>query len=267
MKATGLLQQSVRAVVSMPAEAAVLALASAFQTTLKAAPWRRRNNRPSDRPEDGDLAWPPEDSRQTPIVLVPGYLSTTACWESLLVRLRQRGYHNITVVQYNSLRMGVPEIAETVAEEASAAARRSGTRGVHLIGYSLGGLAIRYALQFLGPDADALSAITIATPHHGAPLAYAGLGPAAKQMRLKSALLDELPPIDSGGRVRWLLIGGKADLVVPISSATAGGHVASASIPVSGHLNIIDTPLLADTVISHLASCRTGRKSPRVLAS
>ncbi|MER7397964.1 hypothetical protein ABT381_20955 [Streptomyces sp. NPDC000151] len=254
--------EDARAAPSVPVEAAVTALAAAFKTTLKAASRRRVSPELPGGPDIPRSSWR-EGGQETPIVLVPGYLSAEGCWGSLVRRLRQSGYHRTSCLRYNSLRMPIPDVAELVAEEASAAARRSGTQGVHLIGYSLGGLAVRYAVQRLGTDADALSAITIATPHRGAPLAYAAPGPAAKQMRVRSPLLGGLPPIDSDGRVRWLLVGSTSDLVVPISSATAGRHVDSVSIPDCGHLNIIDTPQLADAVIGHLAYCRTQRRTPQ----
>lgn len=266
MHAKGLVRQNVRAVASVPAETAAVALATAFQTTMKVASRRRRNTRTPGG--SGPARWVrPTIRKETPVVLVPGYLSTTTCWEYLLGRLQRSGYRDTTCLQYNSLRAGIPEIAEVIAGEVSAAARRSVTRGVHVIGYSLGGLAVRYALQHLGAEAAALSAVTIATPHRGTPLARLGIGPAATQMRARSGLLDDLPPIASNGRVRWLLIGSTADRVVPVSSATADRHASSAIISAGGHVNIMNTPQLADAVIGHLASCRNERTTPQELAA
>ncbi|MFC6063737.1 esterase/lipase family protein [Streptomyces ochraceiscleroticus] len=200
-------------------------------------------------------------------MFVSGYLSPSGCWGSLFRQLHQNGFRNTTCLQYSSLRTGIPEIADVLVDETSAAMRRSGTDGVHLIGYSLGGLVVRYAVQQLGLDTDTVTATTIATPHRGARLAYAGLGPAARQMRTSSSLLDDLPEISSSGRVRWSLVGSTSDRVVPISSATAGGHADAVSLSAGGHLGILDSPQLAHTVMSHLGSCETERRHPEKLAS
>lgn len=83
---------------------------------------------------------------------------------------------------------------------------RTASDGIHLIGYSLGGLAVRYAVQHLGLRASALTAVTIGTPHHGTPWAKRAPGTAATQMHPDFALLATLPDLVTSHPVRWLLL-------------------------------------------------------------
>jgi triacylglycerol lipase len=64
--------------------------------------------------------------------------------------------------------------AGTVAERAEKLARqlfRSATPTFALVGHSMGGLDARYLITHLDPDQRVKSLLTVATPHHGTPLA------------------------------------------------------------------------------------------------
>ena len=119
---------------------------------------------------------------------------------------------------------------------------------VHLIGHSLGGLIARYAVQRLELDHVTRSVITIATPHHGSPLARFGPGPAAVQLRPDSPLLHDLPPLKATEQVRWAVIHAGADLVVPLPRIPE-----ARCMPGYGHHSILNAPELADAVVEHLA--------------
>ncbi|GGX60754.1 hypothetical protein GCM10010358_14140 [Streptomyces minutiscleroticus] len=196
-----------------------------------------------------------------PVVLVHGYLTSDQCWDPLLPHLRRAGFHDVTTLRYDTLRTDITQAAAVLARAVRTLVRRSGADGVHLIGYSLGGLAVRYAVQRLGTDAEALGAITVATPHQGTVLARAAVGPAAGQMRTGSALLAGLPAIGTERDVRWSLIAAKSDPVVSVSSATAGHHAASVCVPGCGHLSVIASPHTADAVIRHLLHVEAGDRT------
>ncbi|MEU7484417.1 hypothetical protein [Streptomyces sp. NPDC042319] len=243
-----------RAAALVPTEATLVALTTAFRTLRKATPRQPFATRRPEFPRPAGLPRPAQDSA-SPVVLVSGYLSPLGCWDALLPRLHESGFRNTVCFPYDSLRAGIPEIAEALAVQVSAAIRAAGTPGVHLIGYSMGGLVVRYAVQRLGLTGDPISVTTIATPHRGCPLASAGVGPAAQQMRVNSEFLRDLPAMYSSGRVRWSLIGSPTDRVVPLSSATDGRHADSLSLAGGGHLGILDSPQMAGAVLSHLELC------------
>ncbi|MEV0600352.1 alpha/beta fold hydrolase [Streptomyces sp. NPDC050315] len=198
------------------------------------------------------------DPDDTPVLLVPGYLSHHASWDTLLHRLHLSGFRNVFCLHYSPFKMDIPAIASMLAAEVRQALQHSGASGVHLVGYSLGGLAVRYAVQQLGLDDKVLGAVTIATPHRGALLAHLGIGPAVRQLRSNSPLLAALPDINAEQEVRWSLIGSQFDAVVSLFSATAGRHVSSCCVSGCGHLRIIKSPHMADIVVGHLKSTSRG---------
>lgn len=183
----------------------------------------------------------------TPVVLVHGYLGTAAGWGPLVRRLHADGFVNIFTLGYDSLSAGVPQLAVELAEQVATIMRGVHRPGVHLVGYSLGGLVVRYAVQRLELDRITRTVATIATPHRGSPLAWLGPGPAAAQLRPGSALLRELPPLEATHRVRWAVIHAGADLVVPPPQPTEGR-----CLPGYGHHSILNAPELADAVVAHL---------------
>ncbi|GGL60796.1 hypothetical protein GCM10010129_00380 [Streptomyces fumigatiscleroticus] len=190
----------------------------------------------------------------TPVLLVHGYLTTEQCWGPLLHRLHRSGFRHTSCLRYNTLTTGIPEIASALARASRAAMDRTASGGVHLIGYSLGGLAVRYAVQHLGLAANALSAVTIGTPHQGTSWAKAALGPAAAQMCPGSEVLASLPDLAVYHQVRWLFLYSDCDPVVPPASATAGRPADAVHVPGRGHLSLLTASRTAELVTTHL--CR-----------
>src|SRR5690242_19440283 len=93
---------------------------------------------------------------------------------------------------------------------------RAGNRRVHLVGHSLGGLVAQYSVQRMGAASVTRSVALVSTPHRGIPVARLGLGPAAIQMRTDSMLFRGLPSLDGTGPIRWTVIHGSADILVPV---------------------------------------------------
>lgn len=200
----------------------------------------------------------------TPVVLVHGYLGTTAGWGPLVRRLHADGFVNIFTQGYDSLSTGVPQLAAELADQVATIGRGDPRPGVHLVGYSLGGLVARYAVQRLDLDRVARSVATVATPHRGSPLAWLGPGPAAAQLRPGSSLLSDLPPMEATPQVRWAVIHAGSDLVVPPPRPGEGRCLRG-----YGHHGILSAPELADVLLTHLrngepASVEAGAR--RILA-
>ena len=60
------------------------------------------------------------------------------------------------------------------------------------VGFSLGGIVVRYYLQRMGGLARTNRLLTVAAPHHGTVMAYASSLPAAIQLRPNSEFLSDL---------------------------------------------------------------------------
>lgn len=190
----------------------------------------------------------------TPVVLVHGYLGTAAVWGPLVRRLHADGFVSIFTLGYDALSAGVPQLAVELADHVATIMRGVQRPGVHLVGYSLGGVVARYAVQRLELDRITRTVATIATPHRGSPLAWLGPGPAAAQLRPGSALLRELPPLEATHQVKWAVIHAGADLVVPPPPPGEG-----CCLPGYGHHSILSASELADAVVAHL---RNGELTP-----
>ena len=106
---------------------------------------------------------------QTPVLLVHGYLGTSACWDPLVPELHQAGFGNVFSLGYNALSSTIPVLAADVVRAAQTAMDRAGASQVHLVGHSLGGLVIRYAVQQLGLSSATGGVVTSRRPITAAP--------------------------------------------------------------------------------------------------
>ncbi len=133
---------------------------------------------------------------------------------------------------------------------------------MRLVGHSLGGLVVRYAVQRLALPVRVERAVTLAAPHRGTPLAGCGLGKLATSLRPGSALLEELrhSPVPAG--VRWTSGYGGLDLVVPPASAhldEPGFDAVHVCVPQAGHLGVLRAPPVLDAVVDALLADEVAR--------
>ncbi len=204
---------------------------------------------------------PRHDTRSTvPVLLVHGYLGSTTTWSTVVRQLHGAGFANVFTLRYNTLSAAIPEIGAQLHRTAHEAMDRTGEGRVHLVGHSLGGLVVRYAVQRLGLATEAWGVVTVATPHRGSAFAYAAVGAAGAQMRPGAELLAGLPPLRSTEGVQWLVVDAAHDVVAPRVSHEG---VAGAVLPSWGHQTILRQPELARLVTEHLLGCQFGAVTSR----
>lgn len=195
---------------------------------------------------------------RTPVVLVHGYGGNRSNWLPLHDRLAAAGFVNLHAMLYNPLTSDLPGIAARLTADCEAACRDAGVDRVHVVGHSLGGVVLRYAVARLGLGRHLDVGMTIASPHGGAPVARLGRGAVAVDLRPGSALLRELAAAPSPAEVRWVCYWSDADHVVAPSSARLSSTEPGAldvHVPEQGHLSILRAPaLLADAVERLLAA-------------
>lgn len=206
-----------------------------------------------------------------PVLLVPGYGGSTTALEVLADALREEG-RAVEVVRPPGAGFGD---LRHHAEQLDLAARRlvdAGAPSVDVVGYSAGGVVVRYWVAELGGGSLARRVVTLASPHHGTDLAgLAGdLAPescpeACEQLQPGSELLrrlnagDETPP-----GPRWVAIWTTDDAtVVPPSSGRLDGAVAYSVQSVCpgltvAHPDVPRTPAVMAMVVDAL-----GRDEPR----
>ncbi|RFU22484.1 esterase/lipase family protein [Geodermatophilus marinus] len=189
---------------------------------------------------------------RTPVVLVHGYGGGRATWWALRSRLAGAGFTDLHVMTYSPLAPCVTEIAGTLARECTDAMERAGTDRVHLIGHSLGGVVVRYAVQELGLHAHARTAVTVAAPHRGTLTALLGRGSLVAQLRPGSRVLDDLRRRARPSAVRWVSYWSDRDFVVRPHSARLDEEALRATnvlVRGAGHLGIVRDPQFLGSVV------------------
>lgn len=188
-----------------------------------------------NRPEP---AVPTGEPRRTPVLLVHGYAGTEHMWHPLRCALHAAGFDHVIALRYNTFRADIRSVADWLVDQADRTMGACGSHGVHLVGHSMGGLVVRAAIQSGGLGDRARTAVTLATPHHGTPLARFVPGPGARQMHPDSDFLRDLASGIRPSSTRWIDIEGAADRVVTAADRSSPGTV---RVP-AGHRSIARHP-------------------------
>lgn len=213
-----------------------------------------------------DMAFPPRlpemPTRGTaPIVaLLPGYSCNAGCFGTLPQRLAG---HGLECVAFEA---GDP-IGDLEANAAKAArwlndvSRSAPDRPITVVGVSMGGIVARLAT--LHPDAPVIAhLVTISSPHHGTWMSRFGVGHAARQSSLDSAVLQTLRSQPHRCPATAIWTPDDAIIVPPESGKLAGAN----SIAVAGysHLAIVEAPAVEAAIVEavfHGTEISSGRYS------
>ena len=197
-----------------------------------------------------------------PVLLVHGYGGCARQWAPVRAALLAAGFTTVETFAYDSLSFDVATLARQLGQTVRrllAEREAEGVREVILVGHSLGGVIVRYAVSLGGLDAVVRAAVTVAAPHGGCALARLAVAPAAVQLRPGSALLQRLEAAASPGHARWIAYGGGSDLVVPPQRARLRPDALAAvnvDVPDEGHLSILRSRRLARDLVERLGSER-----------
>ena len=187
----------------------------------------------------------------TPVVLVHGFLGNRSSWFPLERGLAAAGVVNVHAVTYRASVSDLPTMAAQVVSTCRHAIREAGADQVHVVGHSLGGLVLRYALHVLGLADCVGTAVTVATPHRGVPVARFGRGALVTALRPRSPLLAELDAACRPDGVRWVAYYSNTDVVVPARSARLTHpalQVDNRLVPDQGHISILRSNVLLDSI-------------------
>jgi pimeloyl-ACP methyl ester carboxylesterase len=191
------------------------------------------------------------------VVLVHGYGGRTSQWGPLAAALASAGFDDISGFAYRSFSEDIPTVARRLGRAIEDLVAVAGVDDVHLVGHSLGGVILRYAVCVEGLDPLVRSAVTIASPHGGSPLSPLGVGPAAAQLRCGSELLRRLDRRAPAGHARWIAFAAEADVVVPPGRAQVRPPALAAEnieLEGEGHLTVLSSARLASLLVDRL--CR-----------
>jgi pimeloyl-ACP methyl ester carboxylesterase len=144
-----------------------------------------------------------------------------------------------------------PGIARIAREIAKAVSAISGDARIHLIGHSIGGVAVRYYVQELAVDPRVVQTISIGSPFGGARPARLFPAPVGRDVVPGSALLSRLA---QGAQKRLgvphVSIAGQEDHVVPTGAYLAAGD--RVSVAGCGHNSLLYHPRVVGEVVSRI---------------
>jgi triacylglycerol esterase/lipase EstA (alpha/beta hydrolase family) len=186
----------------------------------------------------------------TIVALVPGYGCNAGCFGRLPGQLRANGLTCVAFEPSNalgSLEASADEAALWLHEIARAA---PGTPIV-LVGISMGGLVARLATQRAAAPRIA-HLVTISSPHHGTWMARFGVGAASRDMKIGSAVLEQMraQPLACPTTAIWTP---DDAIIVPPESAKIDG-AEMVAVPFFTHLAIAEAPEVAAAII-RAAAC------------
>jgi pimeloyl-ACP methyl ester carboxylesterase len=181
------------------------------------------------------------------VILVHGLFATAGVLRPLRRELEQRtGAYTTSFTHPPG-----PGIASIAADVAHAVRAISGDVRIHLVGHSIGGIAVRYFVQELGGDSRVVQTLSIGSPFGGAPPARLFPAPVGRDIAPGSALLERLA---HGARQRLrvphLSIAGLEDHVVPSGAHLAAGE--RVSVPGCGHNSLLYHPRVVSEVVERI---------------
>ncbi len=191
-----------------------------------------------------------------PVLLVHGIWDSSSRLAPLAAGLTLRGVRGVHAIDLvpNDGRAPIAELGRLVAREADALAAREKAAQVDVVGFSMGALVSRWYIQRGGGKERVRRFVSIAGPHHGTATAYALPFPGARDMRPKSALLEDLETDpDPFGDVAVHCLYTPFDLMIlPAKSAVLAGARSVRGFRVAMHRFMITDARVLDHVAALL---------------
>jgi len=155
--------------------------------------------------------------------MVPGYRDDASVFARFVDYLRNENFQTHPVsLQPSDGRLPLDRLAEQVAAFVESQFATSQT--LDFVGFSMGGVVLRYYLQRMGGLERAQRFVTLGTPHQGTWTAYASNRPGVRQMRPGSAFLRDLATDEERlGSIGFTSIWTPLDLtILPARSSSVG---------------------------------------------
>lgn len=194
---------------------------------------------------------------QRPILLIHGYLSHGSHWRYHRYRLRCAGLGPVYTINLGHPFHTIEEYTEKVRAKIEEIKKITDRLDVTLVGHSMGGVV---AAHYVTTHAEKMGTrvpdvVTIGSPLRGTKVARIGIGKCTRQMQGNSSFIQEIGKrVEKCVKTAFLHIGSRSDLVVrPTTSAFLGKDRAKHYVlPDVGHLRLIASDRVIDTVICHL---------------
>ncbi len=212
---------------------------------------------------------------QRPVLLLYGFFSTRRTFEVLERRLRRDGYCvfslNLGGLAKSFNTRGIDDLADYVrAKVERIYGRNPGMGPLTIIGHSKGGLIGAYYVKKLGGWRRTRALVTLGTPHHGTPAAYAALplgifAHSVWQMTPMSRLIRRLQHGAWPPGVRFTSLYSKRDRLAPFPSTLIETfdlpYLRNVEVEAHGHREFLYKKRVYDVLLAEL---RAGEASAPV---
>lgn len=190
-------------------------------------------------------------SRRPPVILLHGLFQNRSSLLPLRWRLRAAGYDQVISVNTPSWH-DLETLVDIVAATVSAVRRASGSRQVHLVGHSMGGILARCYLQLRGGAPQVAACVTLGTPHRGSKLAPFAVSRLGRELLPGARLLRRLnaEPLPAG--VHFTSLYSRHDnIIVPPDNAHLEG-ADNHELTGLGHTSLLFSSKVASAVVTAL---------------
>ena len=197
----------------------------------------------------------PRKSEKLPIVAANGFAPFPIPLHLIRAQFRERGYHaRVVPFRMDDMR-DVETYAAHIAAEIERTCTEFGVDRVHLLGYSMGGVAGLHALKRLGVADRVETFVGLGSPFHGSLASWLAV-PTGIFSRTGSQLVPGSPylkalheePLPFGPR--YLTVAGTRDRVCPPRTALLA-QTQHAELPI-GHVDFITDRRVTDLIVRFL---------------
>jgi triacylglycerol esterase/lipase EstA (alpha/beta hydrolase family) len=182
---------------------------------------------------------------KTPIIFVHGYGGNSANMAWMQLMLKRRGWDNVYAVSYTPPTIKAEKLAQQVTRHVEHILAMTGAEKAIVIGHSMGGVLIRYALLHLGLKGKVEKVISLGSPHQGTRIASLFMAKgAAAQMRHQSNFIQTLErhPHTPGGAQFYSIYSNFDNFILPSNAAMLEGNCKNIHIPYLGHTAMLYSP-------------------------
>ncbi len=203
-----------------------------------------------------------------PVMLVHGLGANKACFRDMERFLHRLG-HTVYAVDYPSLGSDIAACGHHLAREAAWLREQTGSAQVHVVAHSLGGVVLRWAVAHTAMAGWVRLAVTLGSPHHGAPLAriapaLPGWGQVIRELRPGRGGATHSGPLATApaSGVRWVAVATRKDWIVPPRYALLPEHdnVRNVVLSWGGHLTLPNSSQCLQVILEELAAADLGQQ-------
>lgn len=190
-----------------------------------------------------------------PILLVHGYLHSSAAWLYIRYRLKKSNLGPIYTINLGSPFHSIEEYATKVKEKARTIAEQTGRTDLLLIGHSMGGLVCAYYALHMAPRNSVRAVITMGSPLKGTRTALFGKGACSHQMRYRSAFTQRLvQDIANSENVPFVHMWSAVDPMIrpALSARVESVNAYYEEIEGAGHLDFLYAPSVVNKMIGYV---------------